>query len=261
MALKGYGMPRTTLKSQSLRNPGQSLEEEIERTIHEDFMGYYLLPAMLWVVAAIEWLAKVMHYPRLPGAYVIAAALASALCIAKFIRTKEYVNNLKKGRDGERAVAEILDRFKQFGAEVLHDIPGNRGNVDHVVICRLGVFVIETKAWSKPDKRCKLKFDGECVHIPGRAPDSGPIIQCRAAVEEIRSLLQQSTSKTFPVRGIVVFLDWFIKRTSSARGASIWVLNPKELEGWISRELPVLSTDEVAMATLHLKQYVKKIAA
>ena len=261
MAFKGYGMAKTKVKSQSLRNPGQSLDEEIDRTIHDDFMGFYLLAAMLWVITIIEWLAKVMHYPRLPGTYAVAAAMASALCLAQFVRIKKRVSYLRKGRDGEREVAEILDGFRQFGAEVLHDIPGDRGNVDHVVISRLGIFVIESKAWSKPGKVWELDFDGERVHIPGRAPDAAPIVQCRAEVDQIRSVLRESTSKTFPVQGIVVFLKWYVTRTPSARSSTIWVLNPKELEGWISREKPSLSTDEVAMVTLHLKQYVKTLAA
>jgi hypothetical protein len=39
------------------------------------------------------------------------------------------------------------------------------------------------------------------------------------------------------------------------------VLNPKELAGWIRKEPEILSDSDVAMATLHLKQYVKKLAA
>jgi hypothetical protein len=64
-----------------------------------------------------------------------------------------------------------------------------------------------------------------------------------------------------PVRGVVVFLDWFVKRRPQARGSDIWVLNPKELAGWVRREAEILSDADVAMATLHLKQYVKKLAA
>ncbi len=69
------------------------------------------------------------------------------------------------------------------------------------------------------------------------------------------------STKALPVRGVVVFLDWYVNRTPSARGSDIWVLNPKELAGWIRRERETLSDADVAMATLHLKQYVKKLAA
>ena len=248
-------------KSQSLRNPGQSLDDEIDRVIHDDFLGYYILAAMLWVIATIEWLAKVLHYSRVPGAYAIAAGVATALCAVKFIRTRKHVRNLKKGRDGERDVAEILDDLKRHGAQVLHDIPGEKGNVDHVVICTRGIFVVETKAWSKPDNVWEMDFDGEQIHIATRTPDAAPIVQCKAESASIKALLRESTSKTFPVRGVVVFLDWFVNRQPSARGSAIWVLNPQELAGWVRREPEILSDADVAMATLHLKQYVKKLAA
>jgi len=68
----------------------------------------------------------------------------------------------------------------------------------------------------------KMDFDGERIHVAGRAPDAAPIIQCKAEVDEIRSLLKESTSKSFSVRGVVVFLDWFVNRTPSARGATTW---------------------------------------
>jgi Nuclease-related domain len=249
------------LKSQPLRNPGQSVDEEIDRVIHDDFMGYYLLATTLWAFATIEWVAKILHYPRVPAAYAIAALLATALCAAKFIWTRKRVRNLKKGRDGEREVAEILDELKSLGCQVLHDIPGQDCNVDHVVICSRGIFVIETKAWSKPENVWEMDFDGERIHIATRAPEAAPIIQCKAEVGDIKALLRDSTSKIFPVRGVVVFLDWFVNRKTSARGSEIWVLNPKELAGWVRREPEILSEADVAMATLHLKQYVKKLAA
>ncbi len=92
-----------------------------------------------------------------------------------------------------------------------------------------------------------------CVGLP----DAAPISQCKAQVSEIRSQLKESMSKIFPVRGVVVFLDWYVKRKPSARGADIWVLNPKELRGWIRQERDA----DVAMAALHLKQFVKRLAA
>jgi hypothetical protein len=224
-------------------------------------MTYFVLALIMWVIAAFEWAAKVLHWPRLPGIYAIVAIAATALCTVQFIRTKKRIKNLKKGRDGEREVAEILDELKCQGANVLHDIPGEQGNIDHVVICSRGIFVLETKAWSKPDNVWQMNFDGECIHIATRAPDAAPIVQCKAEVGDIRSLLKESTSKTFPVRGVVVFLDWFVNRKPGASGAEIWVLNPKEIAEWIRRGPDILSAADVAMATLHLKQFVKKLSA
>ena len=254
-------MKPSKIKSRPLRNPGQSLDEEIERVVFDDFLGYFLFAGLFWLIAGLEWVGKYFHVARAPGTYAIIAGIATALCVLQFRRTRKEVRKLKQGRDGERDVAEILDDLKRHGAQVLHDIPGEKGNVDHVVICTRGIFVIETKAWSKPENAWEMDFDGDRILIPNRAPENGPIIQCKAESASIKALLKESTSKVFPVRGVVVFLDWFVKRSPAARGSDIWVLNPKELAGWVRREQECLSEADVAMATLHLKQYVKKLAA
>jgi hypothetical protein len=106
-----------------------------------------------------------------------------------------------------------------------------------------------------------MDYDGERINIQGRAPNEAPIVQCKAEVDDIKTLLKESTSKVFPVRGAVLFVDWYVKRTPAARGSQVWVVNPKELAGWIRNEREVLSADDVAMATLHLKQFVKRLAA
>jgi hypothetical protein len=249
------------IRLQPLRNPGQSLDEQIENVVLDEFLPYYLVAALLWVMALVEWWGQKFHVSRNPILYVLFAAVASLLCIVKFLGARRRVRRLRKGRDGEREVAEILDDLKRYGAQVLHDIPGEKGNVDHVVISTRGVFVVETKAWTKPDRVWQMDFDGKQVHIPNQAPDPAPIIQCLAEAASIKRLLRDSTSQDFPVRGVVVFLEWYVKHTPSARGSDIWVLNPKQLAGWIRQEPENLSEADVAMATLHLKQYVKKLAA
>jgi hypothetical protein len=105
-------MAKLKPNSQPLRNPGQSIDEEIERVIHDEFLTYIVLALILWVIAALEWAAKALHWPRLPGIYVILATGATAFCIVQFIRTKKRVNYLKNGRDGERDVAEILSALE-----------------------------------------------------------------------------------------------------------------------------------------------------
>lgn len=238
----------------------QSLDEDAERAVFDEFVGYCLAAATFWVVAVLEWIARALDLPRLPEIYVLAAVVSTALVTWKWFSTRRQLQLLRQGRDGERAVAELLDDLRREGAQVLHDIPDHEGSADLVVICRQGIFVIEIKAWSKPDNVWSLDFDGERVHIATRIPTPGPIAQCRAETSSIRGLLRDSTSRILPVRGVVLFLDWFVKRGPGARGSDIWVLNPNELAGWIRREAQILSDAEVAMATSHLKHYVRLAA-
>lgn len=54
-----------------------------------------------------------------------------------------------KGRDGERDVAARLEVLRSEGFEIFHGLRIGRGDVDHVVVGPTGVFVLETKAWSR----------------------------------------------------------------------------------------------------------------
>ena len=59
------------------------------------------------------------------------------------------------------------------------------------------------------------------------------------------------------VRGVVAFPGWWVEQLSTARGADLWVLNPKALAAWIAREPEILSEADAAIATLHLQQFVR----
>ncbi len=53
------------------------------------------------------------------------------------------------GARGEAETAALLEPLTPLGAVVLHDrrIPGSGANIDHIVICPSGVFVVETKSY------------------------------------------------------------------------------------------------------------------
>ncbi len=248
---------RPPTKAKFLRNPGQSLDEQIDHLVNDKFLGFFLFAAMFWVFAAMEWVAELTNRPRLPGIYAIAAACFTAVAAYQFWRIRRSVRNLKQGRDGEREVAELLETLKQDGAQVIHDVPGNEFNLDHVVICTRGIYAVETKNWSKSKNRSRIEFDGQRITMSGQTSVHDPVAQCRAQVSWVQGLLKSSTSKRLPVRGVVVFPGWWVEQLPAARGADLWVLNPKALGAWIAREPEILNESDAAMATLHLQQYVR----
>jgi hypothetical protein len=56
----------------------------------------------------------------------------------------------RRGAQGERRTARLLDRLVCDGYVVFHDlaVPGSPANVDHLVIGPSGVFMIDSKQWS-----------------------------------------------------------------------------------------------------------------
>ncbi|MDE5574802.1 MAG: NERD domain-containing protein [Bacteroidales bacterium] len=62
----------------------------------------------------------------------------------------ETANNVEKGIAGEKAVSEILSRLPQYEYRVFNNVLlnnplGGTTQIDHIVVSRFGVFVIETK--------------------------------------------------------------------------------------------------------------------
>jgi hypothetical protein len=240
-----------------LRHPGQALDEQIDRVINDKFLSYYLFAAMFWVFAGVEWIATLLKLPRRPIAYTIAATFFSTVAAYQFLQVRRNVKALRQGRDSEREVAELLDCLKQTGAQVIHDVPGDGFNIDHVVVSTRGIYAIETKNWTKPHKNARIEFDGQRILIEGKLSQYDPVNQCRAQTNWIREYLKTSTSKDLPVRGVIVFPGWWVDQLPQSRGSEIWVLNPKYFVKRIDCQREIHNQSDASMATLHLQQYVR----
>jgi hypothetical protein len=160
------------------------------------------------------------------------------------------------GREGERAVAEILDSFRLKGYGVLHDIAGDNFNIDHVVISPQGIFVIETKTARKV-KGEHVGVEKGQLFIGSTTWGEGPIIQSIAAGKWLGQLLKSSTGKDFPIRSVLVFPDWFVEPIPSDLKKKLWILNPKALPSWIDGEPIRIQDEDVHLVTYHLSRYVR----
>jgi Nuclease-related domain len=80
------------------------------------------------------------------------AGLAAAVLVGWRLRFRpsEQARTWQRGGHGERHTARLLDRLTRDGYVVFHDlaVPGSDANLDHLVVGRSGVFVIDTKQWT-----------------------------------------------------------------------------------------------------------------
>jgi Nuclease-related domain len=58
-----------------------------------------------------------------------------------------WIENWQDGAFGEQWTAKSLRPLEERGWVVLHDLPGKRGNLDHVVVGPGGVFLLDSKRW------------------------------------------------------------------------------------------------------------------
>jgi Nuclease-related domain len=249
---------QSPLKAKPLRLPGESVDREIDRWVNDKALGTLFGAGCFCILAYFEWYGYLTHSPRRPILFTVLAAGAVVVAAWRVLSIRRQVRQLKQGRDGERVVGQFLERLREGGAQVFHDVPGDGFNLDHVVISPRGIYAIETKTFSKPWPSATILVDGDTLTVAGRVPDRNPIEQVSAAARWLENLLKESTSKRFAVRGVVVFPGWFVSQRG-ARGA-VWVLEPKMLPGFIEQEAVSIAPADVAMAAFHLSRYVRSEA-
>lgn len=244
------------LKARPLRNPGQSLDEEIQKIFDDKVLAYFWYAGALAILTITEWVGVVMNAPRYPWIYTGLTVGAIAYGAWRIIPLRRRVRALRQGRDGERAVGQLLDGLREDGARIFHDVPGENFNLDHVVISERGIFVVETKTLSKPQSQARIALDGERLLVAGHTPDRDFIQQVRAQATWLTRLLEESTGKRFHVRAVLAFPGWYVDRSSQTQ-RDVWVLEPKELEGFIEHESTKLASSDVSLASFHLSRYIR----
>lgn len=249
-------MGKSPLKASPLHNPGESIEAEIQRIV-DDEVSKYALFGVFWIVLALmEWLKWYLESPPSPIIYTAITVLVTPYCIFKLSRLRRQLKRLKLGRDGEKAVGQYLEELRSKGCRVLHDIVGSGFNADHVVLSQNGIFVIETKTLSKPEKgEAKVTVSDDHILVRGKMMERDPIVQVKAAASWIGDILKESAGKAYPIKPVVVFPGWFVE----GKHKDVWVLNPKALPTFIENEKTVLKPEDVQLATYHLARYIRSV--
>jgi len=251
---------RSPIREKPLHVPGQSIDETIARLWDDRGVTYAMGIAAFLCVALFEWYEWALNLPRRPWVISIPAALVVAYCLRGLFRLRRQTRLLEQGRDGERAVAEALDELREDGCRVFHDIVGDGFNVDHVVISSHGIFVVETKAISKPlraGEDVKVRVEGNRIMAGAANLGSTPITQAEANSRWVRNLLKESTGKSYPVKPCVVFPGWFVGPMPKGVARKVWVLNPTGLVYFIQNEAVRVMEPDIHLAASHLSLYIR----
>ncbi len=250
---------RSPITDNPLRNPGQSLDEELSRIFDEDVNTWASTVVLCFVWVGFEWFRWFMKANPHPLLFTAILLPWAGFSVFKLYRIKQRIKRVRMARDGEKAVGQFLSDLREQGYRTYHDVIGTGFNVDHVIISDRGIYTVETKTYSKPESgRPTIIFDGEQLKINNTAfaqPDA--ITQAQAQAKWLRSLLKESTGKDFVVKPVIVFPGWFIETTPAAKSSPVWVLNPKALPGFLNHQPKSLAQDDVRLASYHLSRYIR----
>lgn len=154
----------------------------------------------------------------------IALLIVVGVC---FCRTR--IEAFFKGAAGEEAVARVLARLPA-GYHVFHSLGvgggvsmWRRGDIDHVVVCRKGVFVIETKNW----RGRVVLADGRLL-VDGRTPRRAPLDQVREAADTLQARLAAAGMRGVPLLPVVCFAS-DVFEAGCAEAGTVRVCNRSKL--------------------------------
>lgn len=249
---------KSPLKDKPLHNPGQSGDEYIQNYLLDKVAPPILFAALLVLLAIMEWYKWYTNIPPTPKLMTLVAVVALIYALIRWLDAKKKLRALRLGRDGEITVGQQLELLRADGAKIFHDIPADGFNLDHVIIHKSNIYVIETKTYSQPEKiQSIITYDGKNILVDGEVTDKKPVDQVKAACSWLKELLKKSTGKECNPKPVLVFPGWFVKQTAEAKNSDVWVLNPKALPAFILNTKAHIKDEDVNLFSFHLSRYIQ----
>jgi Nuclease-related domain len=239
-----------------LRVPGQSLDKRIDHVLDEKVLLPLLAVGMCVCVSFLEWGRFIFKIPPQPVAVTVLLFAVSIWATWRIRRAWRELKALRLGRNGERFVATYLESLRPLGFWVYHDVPTGGANIDHVLIGTRGIYTIETKTLSKPDKGdCKIRINSDGISANGQMLSRNPLTQAKAQAGWLRHYFGEA-SFNVPVKPVVLFPGWFVE-PNDRKAAGAWVLEPKALESFIKQESETIPQENARAMALALASYIR----
>jgi hypothetical protein len=239
---------KSPFKELRRRPAGESLRIKIGELDEQINDRLVLLLGMPIGLAVTMFVVKPMN---LLGAFlmVLLSLIWTLALKGKLLLLLESRRNYQLGFDGERFVGEELSRLIAVGFEIYHDVPFDGFNMDHVLVGKSGVFVVESKTKSKPvdksgEKEYKVVFDGEKLLWPWGA-DSRDIEQIRNNAKTLSKWLTSAVGENVEASAILTLPGWWVTRKAPSDGVNI--LNPMEI-------IQVCNSKEIKLDDARIRQ-------
>ena len=246
---------RSPIKQPPLRQAGQSLDEGMQDVLWDKAALWILVICVVVSQVVLEWYRAWFRVPPDPWLISCLALVVIGIAVWRIVALRKQIRTMRLGRDGERLVGQSLEELRAKGYVVIHDLPGDGFNVDHVLVGPGGVYAVETKTRMKPiGHDAQVVYDGETIKVDGFAPERDPVRQVRAEADFVRGLIESTTGRRMDVRPVVLFPGWYTKFEGPK---DIWVLNQNALPGWLNGQRRVLSDEDIHLIAGAISTYVR----
>lgn len=213
---------RTRVQGESLQSKIRELEQKVFETL------WY--PTCFVALTVWAWLAYAGLMKFDLTLAIIITAVAVFLAIKGFFKIRKLMKTIRayrKGLEGERLVGETINQLSDnVSTFVFHDIPGERFNVDHIIVSTRGIFVIETKHFDRT-KCHEFFFDGNMVYRQmkdgRRFPCPKLLPQMDGEARFIQSEIEKRAEIKLPVTKVAILVGSYVHSDDNFK--EYWLLN------------------------------------
>jgi hypothetical protein len=211
------------------------------------------VPLIVWSVVAV--LAR--HPFEIWASGMVLGALAAMYAVL-LESPPAHIENWRRGFEGERRTARALAPLRRDGYVLLHNLPDRRsdqqeykGDIDHVVVCAGGVFLLNSK-WLGGEASIK----GDTVHVQMRDDDddSYQLSRLASGMRGCAVRLQEDIAKQTRVewvQPVVVFWNRF--EVGVDKGGNVLFVHGEHLVDWLRQQKPMMSPERVAHVAACIK--------
>lgn len=211
---------RSPLSQNLLRSPGESLRKEMNDLVWDFAMYLAFLPLapLLFYTTMLQSALDSDGVLRISPVIAICGLLMFGFFFYKTISTARKIWKLRLGYEAELAMGQELNQLMRQDAVAFHDVPADGFNIDHVLVAHNGVFAIETKGRSKPNRDrgqedAKVVYDGKGLNFPGWV-ETKPLEQASRQAAWLSKWLTSAVGEQVAVRAVLALPGWYVDRKS-----------------------------------------------
>ena len=252
------------------RIQGESLQRKI-RDLEFSYYEIVLMPVYFGILTVLSWLISTGIMPvnyTFAIVFTIITIFISIQSYKKYQKISYTLSKYRMGLEGERYVGEMLNKISSDTIKVFHDIPGDRFNVDHIIVSTRGVFAIETKHYDRT-KGHEFFFDGNMIE---RMEKDGRRFRCPKLLPQmegearfIHDEIKQRTNLDIPVIKVAILIGCYIHTPAeSDKNKNIkryfgkyWITNEKLFESMFMDEKEIYDVSVVKLISTHMNEFVK----
>lgn len=214
--------------------PGQQLvkrhSEAGDGMMASGLLMYLSAPLMLLAWAMVRVPLDRLRPDSTTWIFVLAALLLFAWGAYGFVKHFRLAQSAKDGLLAERVTGMQLNRLVAEGCVVMHDLPAENFNIDHIVIGPRAVYAVETKSFRRPkgqgDREVhRVSYDGRALRFADFV-NTHAVAQAARQAQWLKRKLQESLGMDIHVVPALALPGWFIERTDASKAADVVVFTP-----------------------------------